>query len=268
MGSSLTLHNPKFDSKLVSRGALINLPEPEAMGLRHKPVPHCVLVDAIADEIDRRGFNITREQLALGSKGQAIFGVMDLTPKAEMVLTETNFNRERGMSFGFRSSTNQVLSIQAVAGTRVFVCDNLALSGNMIAIQRKSTTRLDLGEALASGFDKFLQHSEEITISIERLAGTVLSDSRAKEMICDLFMAESLPTRLFDDVTRFYFKPLDSQPDCQPRSLWGLHNACTRAAKDLPPASHFRASVRLGRAFDLTSKPIGDTAEAVEGEIV
>ena len=248
--ATLVTHNPKFDAKLTTLAALQALPEPVALGPMHKPVAHAALVHAIHQQIDQRGFMVKREQLALSAKGHALFGVMDLTATQGELLTDS----QRGLSFGFRNSTDCSLGIQAVAGTRVFVCDNLALSGDLFAIKRKNTTGLDLGAAVATGFDKFLQHVTQFEIEITRLQGTVISDGQAKEVIFDAFNASIVPVRLFDDVSRFYFKPTDEQTDCQPRSLWGLHNAFTRAMKDLSPVRLFGANVSLGKLFGLRSK--------------
>ena len=247
---TLVAHNPKFDAKLTSLAALRGLPEPTPMGPFHKPVAHAVLVDRILAEIDKRDYLPTRTQLALGAKGAALFGVIDLAPKQQNALVPTT---QRGISFGFRSSTNQELAIKAVAGTRVFVCDNLALSGDMIAFQRKHTTGMDLGHVIASGFDRFTKQVGQLEVHIERLTATVIGDGQAKQLIFDVFNAAIVPVRLFDDVSRFYFKPADDQTDCQPRSLWGLHNAFTRAMKDLTPVRQFAATVALGKAFGMTA---------------
>jgi hypothetical protein len=72
-------------------------------------------------------------------------------------------------------------------------------------------------------------------------------------MIFDVFHAHIVPVRLFHDVSRFYFHPTDDQPDCQPRTQWGLHNAFTRAMRDLTPLRQFGATQGLGRAFGLTA---------------
>ena len=253
--STLIAHSPKFASKLVSRDALIALPEPQALGVRHKPVPHHELLTAITEEIERRDYKIVREQLALGAKGAALFGVLDL---AEAV--QKDGQPERGVSFGFRTSTNSTLSIKAVAGQRVFVCDNLALSGSMIAFQRKSTTLLDLKHVISLGVDKFIEHEYALEIQIEELGARMLTDGQAKEKIFDIFNQGLVPVRLFPDVARAYFQPLESETDCQPRSEWGLHNAFTRAMRDLTPVSLFNASVRLGRAFGI--------GEVVDGEVI
>ena len=68
-----------------------------------------------------------------------------------------------------------------------------------------------------------------------------------------MFNAHIVPIRLFDDVSRSYFHPSHDQPDCQPRTEWGLHNAFTRAMRDLTPLRQFGATQGLGRAFGLSA---------------
>lgn len=250
MASTLMAHSPKFKSKLVSVDQLRALPEPQALGIRHKPIPHAVLIDQIKEEMQRRDLVPVREQYALSAKGQALFGVIDL--EGESILGRTP--GERGMSVGLRSSTDSSLSIQLVAGSRVFVCDNLSMSGDMIAVHRKSTTRLDLGSALVEGFAKFLEHEYTLDLRIAELSAYQLEDGEAKQRIFDVFNAKVLPVRLFDDVARAYFQASDQTPDTQPRSLWGLQNAFTRAMRDMTPVSQFQATVRLGKAFAMTTR--------------
>lgn len=268
MSSTLSAQSPKFESRLVTIDALRGLPAPLALGRHHKPVPHAVLVDTVHAEIARRGYAVSREQLALGRNGAALFGVMDLvsaghTPSGVLEAMPYDPSIDgRGISFGLRNATDGSLAIRAVAGTRVFVCDNLAMSGSMFALSRKNTTRLDLGDAVATGFDRFLQHSTALSIEINRLQATPMNDRQAKVLIYDVFASGILPYRLLPDVNRFYFELDETRPDCQPRSLWGLHNACTRAIQDLTPARLFGASIALGRAFDI------DSADPIDVEAV
>jgi hypothetical protein len=250
MSTLIAGHNPKFNSKLTTLDALRQLPEPQPLGVRHHPVPHAVLVHALLSEVERRGYTTQRTQLALGANGAALFGILDLTPTQAGLLVP---DQERILSLGFRNATDQSLAIQGVAGAHVMVCDNLALSGQTFAFKRKNTTGLDLGDAIATGFDRFLQHARTLELQIERLAGTTLLDGPAKQIIFDVFHAHIIPVRLFNDVSRFYFHPTDDQPDCQPRTQWGLHNAFTRAMRDLTPLRQFGATQGLGRAFGLTA---------------
>lgn len=224
------------------------LPEPQRLGAHHEPIPHYLLAMALEIEAMERGFDVTRSQFALGMSGSALFGVMDLMPTG-VVAAE-----ERGLSLGFRNSTNSALAIKVVAGSRVFVCDNLCLSGDMIAVLRRNTSGLDLESAVKSGFEKFQQHASSLDIKIMQLQAKLISDLEAKARVFDIFAQRVVPVHLFDDVEKFYFHPTDDQLDCQPRSEWGLHNAFTRAIKKMKPITGFEATVELGRAFGLTEK--------------
>ena len=243
MSSTLSAHSPKFGSKLTTFEQLADIPVPVALGPHHKPVPHIVLVDAIREEVATRGYDITREQLAVSRTGAALFGVMDLVPADGSAMASV----DRGLSFGFRNATDATMAIRGVAGARVFVCDNLALSGDTFAMSRKNTTRLDLRWAIANGFDKFLRQSGDLETKIARLQSVELTNDAAKVVIFDVFAAGLAPVRLFDDVERFYFRPDPGATDCQPRTLWGVMNAFTRAYRDLSPTRLFNASVALGR---------------------
>ena len=88
---------------------------------------------------------------------------------------------------------------------------------------------------------------------IENMKKVLLTDSSAKIRLFNLFNNGAMPIHLFDDVSQLYFKPQDEHPDCQPRSAYGLHNACTRAIKLLKPAAQFTSTIDVGRQFDLAA---------------
>ena len=223
------------------------LPEPKRLGSAHAPVPHAYLVESIEVEAMERGYDVTKMDLALSRDQSTLFGVIDLVPPGVVDVTD------RGTSIGFRNSTNSTLAIKIVAGAKVFVCDNLALSGDMIAMQRRNTTGLDMETELREAFQKFVQHASALDVKIATMQMTMITDIVAKTQIFDIFNSKVMPVHLFDDVSEFYFKPTDEMTDCTPRTQWGLHNAFTRAMKKLPPARAFSANVALGRAFGMTT---------------
>jgi hypothetical protein len=242
--NGLMLHSPKFQSKLTTLEALRALPAPLALGANHKPVPHAVLVDGLLNEVERRGYEVLNTQLALGHGVDALFGIINLAGP----------NAERSTALGFRNSVDRSMGIQGVAGATVFVCDNMSLSGSVFAFKRKNTTGLDFGAMVNNGFDRFLQHAQAFDVQIARLQGIALSADKAKAVIYDAFAASIVPVRLFDDVNRFYFDaPDDTVPEIAANrgNVWGVHNAFTRAMKDLSPVRQFGATVALGRQLNI-----------------
>jgi hypothetical protein len=248
MSSTLIAHNPKFQSQLMTLDQLAALPAPPSLGSRHKPVPHHRLVTAIHTEVERRGMEIQREQFAVGRKGAVLFGVFDLTPQTtgEWAM---EIPKDRSVSMGLRNGVDQSFGITGVAGSHVLVCDNLALSGTTFAIKSKNTTGLDLAYAVAAGFDKFMEQSRTFNAEVTRLQTRELTDMCAKAVLFDCFYTGIAPLHLFDDVSRYYFEANSEMPDCQPRTLWGLTGAFTRAFRTLSPQRLLGATTALGKAF-------------------
>src|SRR5262245_65535728 len=142
MSKLIAGHNPKFNSRLTTLDALRRLPEPQPLGLRHHPVPHATLVDALLAEVGRRGYTTPRTQLALGANGAALFGILDLLPTQSGLLAP---NRDRILSLGFRNATDQSLAIQGVAGAPGMVVGKPALRRQHSAVNPKEPTRPDRG---------------------------------------------------------------------------------------------------------------------------
>lgn len=256
MASTLCVHSKRFNAKHVSFEDLTRLPDPDVLGSHHKPIRHDVLIAGFRAEAERRNMVITREQFALGAKDAALFGVIDFAPAqtTALVPVESDRNGESGLSLGFRSANDMSLAVKAVAGARVFVCDNLALSGDMFAISRKHTHGLDLADAIQAGFAKFAAQTVNLVNAIQSLHQRELTDDEAKVAIFELFEQGVLPVKLFADVSQFYFGQSDDRPDCLPRTAWGLHNAVTRAIKSLKPIPAFQRTVAVGKFFGLTGE--------------
>jgi hypothetical protein len=240
----LILHS---GSELVTDTTLLELPPPTQLGPYHQPVPHGALVRGLKVAALAHGYTVMRQQIALNRSGHRLFGVMDLQAPPSVERPE-----DRGLSIGFRNSTDETLGIRIVAGVRVFVCDNLALSGDLIALKRRNTSGLDLDEALHEGFARYLIYAGSLERQIVEMQAAPLSNLAAKALIVDLFSTKVLPLRLFKFVTRYYFNPDEGMSDCQPCTRWALLNACTRAVKRLPPARAFAAHIGLGQAFGLS----------------
>lgn len=241
MSSNIVAHNPKFAAQFQTREQIAALPMPVSMGKYHQPIHHNALIGTILDVADRRGHKLIREKYAVGSEGHSLFAVLDFE----------GLNSDRAMSLGFRSSTNQSLALQGVAGSHVFVCDNLALSGDFVTWARKSTVNLDLYGLVNNGFDMFSQQTQILDGAIKQLEAATISDDDAKRQMWDIFADDILPHRLLGPASINYFKPEETWTDCTPRTRWGVYNALTRAARVLAPMTLAEVTPRLGKVFGL-----------------
>jgi Domain of unknown function (DUF932) len=230
------------DTDLVSRVELRALPEPQPTHT-FKPVAHIELVDMLDRVLQQNQIRIQEERFALRRDGSVLFGVLQLA------YGETEDGRA---ALGLRTANNKTMTIQLCAGLSVFVCDNLAFRGDMIALRRKHTSGLNLRTELAGAVLRFQDHFGRLAGEVERLKARPVAELEAKALIHDAFAAGLMPLRFLPDVSRAYFDP--ALPEFAPRTAWSLHNAFTGAAKDMPLTTRLPAIQALGKLFGMTAE--------------
>lgn len=236
MNGTLLCHR---GAQYMSRQELLTLPAP--MGTSTwKPIAHADLIQAIDRQLMVRGITIQSEQFALQREGARLFAVLDLS------IENTG---EFCAAIGVRTSNDQSMALEIAVGVKVFVCDNLAFSGDLIALRRKHTLGFDLNADVSRAIDRYQKHLLVLREQIDYLKDMSISDREAKVLIFEAFRHEILPVRFFHNVTEVYFNPKVDMIDVIPRTQWGLHNAFTRAIRDMAPAPAFAATTALGRLF-------------------
>jgi len=239
MSSTLMSH---VDTSLVTRKQLANI-APVIATPTFRPVPHIELVETLESILKKRSINIVKEQFAIGGNGNRLFGTFDL---------DVNGVPDSCASMGLRTANDKSMSIQIIAGLRVFVCDNMVLNGDFIALKRRHTSGLNLADELFGAVDKYEEHYATLKGEVENLKAHNLTDLEAKAMIEDVFMERKMPLRLLPDVHRNYFNP--PHAEFEPRTAWSLHNAFTEVAKVMPLTTRMDATQAVGRFFGLMVK--------------
>lgn len=233
------------NTSLVTREQLKSLAPPPATAT-WRPIAHYDLVQTIDRQLAVREITIAREQFALQRDGQRLFGIL------ELMVPDLVSGQEFRFALGIRNSNDKSEAMTIVAGARVLVCDNLMLSGDLIALQRKHTAKFNLSADISIAVDRYREHLTTFNGQIDELKTSPLTDIGAKLMIFEAFDEQILPVRFFPAVARTYFAGTDF-PDVAPRTKWGLHNAFTRAIHQMAPAPAFSATTKLGRLFGLTT---------------
>jgi hypothetical protein len=132
---------------------------------------------------------------------------------------------------------------------RVFVCDNLALSGDLIALHRRHTGKVNLAAEVKKALDGFTDGFVNLKRGLAGLKDTVITDDEARWRILEVLKTSTIPGRLIKEILHHYFEtPL---PAFKARTLWSLHNAFTLTFRRMPPRAAFAATTALGRAFGL-----------------
>jgi hypothetical protein len=229
------------DTDIVTRAALLNVPTPEPTAT-FKPIPHYEFVDMLDRVLSQSCIHIYNEQFALRRDGSVLFGVLKLA------YGETD---DGIAAIGLRTANNKSMSLQICAGLNVFVCDNMAFRGDLIALKRKHTSGLNLLEELTLSVVRFQDHFGRLTGEIAHLKHTRLVDMEAKAVIHDVFARGLMPVRLLPDVSKGYFEP--TLEAFEPRTAWSLHNALTGVAKEMPMTTRLPAIQAIGKLFGMSS---------------
>lgn len=211
-----------------------------------KPVPHHELVGGLIAELARREIAVVGEQYCTNGRADArLFGVIDLA-------FTSNDRPDFGMALGLRGANDRSLRIQIIAAARVFVCDNMAFSGSDggVILARKHTSGLDLSKMVPPALDLYLEKQDAFAVDIDRMKDFALTDRRAKALIYDAFVRDSvMPLRLLPEVHRLYFDDDVQREKFADRSAWSLNNAFTEAVKSLQDSPRDKAGRSIGRYF-------------------
>jgi hypothetical protein len=177
------------DTDLVTREQLALIQTPDATR-SFKPVPHIELISTLEDVLRENQIATRKEQFALRRDGSTLFAVLQLA-HAETA--------DGTAALGLRTSNNRTMSIQICAGLSVFVCDNMVFRGDLIALNRKHTSRLYLKTELVQAVCRFQEHFGKLAGEIENLKARPLSDKEAKVMLHDVFTEGILPIRFLPE---------------------------------------------------------------------
>jgi hypothetical protein len=219
----------------IGRPELEQIPVPEATPT-HKPIPHHTIVEALVETLSFRHIGVVNEEYAVSSDGMKMFGVLDL---------ETQMDGCR-FAIGIRNSHDKSLRLGLTAGIRVFVCSNMAFSGDFTPVLAKHSKSFNLIDTLAIGVDRIQRNFEPMQRQVEGWRQAQITDERAKLIFYSAFVDGNLeaPRSLLPEVHRLYFEP--QYPEFSPRTMWSLSNAFTSAFKNLDPVPQFKATAKLG----------------------
>jgi hypothetical protein len=219
----------------IGRTELAQIPVPESTRT-HRPVPHHEIVEALVETLGFRHIGVVNEEYAVSIDGMKMFGVLDL---------ETQMDGCR-FAIGLRNSHDKSFRLSLTVGVRVFVCSNMAFSGDFQPVLAKHTKSFNLIDTVSVAVDRIQRNFEPMQRQVESWRQAQITDPQAKLILYSAFVDGKLdaPKSLLPEVHRLYFDP--QYPDFSPRTMWSLSNAFTSAFKKLDPVPQFKTTAKLG----------------------
>jgi len=228
-------------SEVVDRQVIDMVKTPDANGI-WRPIPHAKLIDGVLKTVERSGFKVVQEAHALARDGARYFGMMQLA---------NGHNAEDySLVLGLRNSHDKSFPAGLVVGSGVFVCDNLAFSGE-IQIGRKHTTNINrdlpnLIEAAMGKLGDMRLHQDQRILAYK---GREISDAQAHDILIQALDARVLPVTRIPGVVTEWRTP--RHPEfAQGKTAWRLFNAFTEELKDSALFDRPRATQALHGLLD------------------
>jgi hypothetical protein len=219
----------------LTREQLALVPTPPSTET-HRPIPHAEVIGALVETLGLRKIGVTAEEYAVSKDGMNMFGVMEIDQGMEGAR----------FALGIRNSNSKLFRLSVTVGYRVFVCSNLAFSGDYSPVLAKHTKNFSIHNALSIGVDDMMRNFKPMVEGVERWRCAQLSDVSARMIIYQAFIEGELeaPRHLDRRVHNLYFNP--QYEEFQPRTMWSLSNAFTSAFKELDAIPAYRATAKLG----------------------
>ncbi len=205
----------------VPRMELATVPTP-APTSTWRPIPHEDYVGRVERALPDFGLTVIQQAHALTHDGTRYFGLLQVQNGCT--------NPDYTWVLGLRNSHDKTLPAGLVAGSQVFVCDNLAFSGE-VQVSRKHTSNIlrDLpmlvGDALARLLGLFKTQDQRV----DRYMAAQLSDADAHDLTIKALDTGVICSSRIPDVLHEWREP--QHEEFRTRTAWSYFNAVTETLK-------------------------------------
>jgi hypothetical protein len=208
----------------VSFDDVINVGTPEATET-WKPVSHELIIEQVTNGLTRAGLEVIESVHGLWKDGQRYFGLMQVTNQ-----TAQSNHDDYSLVIGLRNSHDKSFPAALALGSGVFVCDNLAFSGE-VKLARRHTKYIerDLPRVVADAIARLAGLRITQDERIETYKQHPITDVEAHDLVIRAIDSKVIgPTRV-KAVLEEWRKP--RHQEFSPRTIWSFFNAFTEARK-------------------------------------
>ena len=224
-----------------------------------KPVPHATFVDMVQDELENFGLRVMSEAHGLTKTAKNFDGSTDTTFGGNYfglfeVKGENVAYADHSMIVGLRNSHIKRFGAGLVCGSGVFVCDNLAFSGE-INVGRKHTKRIletddnGLRSLVTDAISQLLVVNDRQEERFEGYKSHNLSNGDAEVIMIDALRRGVVTSTQLPKVVQQWDTP-DHEEFAKHQNGWRMFNAVTEALKGTSPLELPKRTQKLHALMD------------------
>jgi hypothetical protein len=218
-------HMMHCGAEAVPYPALMGLPIPEKTDT-HLPIPHHQFFELARDRLIHQGYSVTNPQHFLNREAAHYFALMQIQHEDEEQADG------HGTMCALRNSHDKTFAASLAVGAKVFVCDNLSFSGDIV-VGRKHTPNIwdELPEIFEGAIKKIRVMRKRQDIRFAEYREAPLDDYTADHLIMETYRQGIINLKRIGAVNKEWHDPSADHGD---KSVWRYFNAVTAA---LGPAS-------------------------------
>lgn len=198
---------------------------PERAGRVWRGIKHADLIDSMEHQIYERGWQINNQQFSLSDDRADLVGAFGLTIPGMDAPEGIEF------SLGFMTSNNLRRSLRLYVGSRIFVCNNGCVTGELV-LRHKHTSRFDLRSAMSTAMSLYFERIGKTKRMIEGWKTTPVFQPMINHILMEAGRQHIMPWSRIGKVDDEFRNP--TYADHAEKTSWGLYNAFTHIVKQSP----------------------------------
>jgi hypothetical protein len=229
------------------------LPVPAPMGPRHAIRPFIDDIEIVTESMADQGLTIKREAYGVTTKDgmpARYFGLIEVASQGA----------EFDLMVGLRGSYDQTLPRGLAVGSRIFVCDNLAFSGDIVFKTKQTTFVNDrIPAMLRDAISQVPAMAEVQSAKFDRYREVELVERQGNALLVEMMARGVLNPSQMGVAHQEWVEPRHAEHAQYGWSLWRLMNAMTEALKPANPQAN-AVQRNWGRTLEMT-KALDEVAQ-------
>lgn len=210
----------------VTKQSLISTPIPEQTRT-YKPIAHELLMDLTLNSLQTSGFKLDREEYSASSDGQVANGRFTVSNVAD---------KEMQLEIGWQNSYNKSLTLKFAIGTRIFICQNGAVSGDFGAFRKKHMGSVQ--EFTPAAITEYIKQAGDVfkkmQMDRDKMKTIEVTKRTAAELIGRMMIEEQFIQSTQVNLIEKELK-MPTYDYGAPGSMWELYNFTTQSMREVHP---------------------------------
>lgn len=213
-------HMMHCGAEAVPFPSIVGLPIPEPTKT-HLPIPHHQFFELAMDRLIDQGYAISNPQHFLNREGAHYFAMMNIHHEDE------DRNPEHSTLCALRNSHDKTFAASLAVGAKVFVCDNLSFSGDIV-VGRKHTPNIwdELPKIFEGAISKIRVMRKRQDVRFSEYREAPLDDYTADHLIMESYRQGIVNLKRIGKVHEEWYNPSADHGD---KTVWRYFNAVTAA---------------------------------------